>query len=402
VKRLTKMIGMPIWTRELVILALGVFFLRFGEGVVGGARMNFFIDTLSLTDGQVMWLEGMREVPGLALMFIAALMMHLPLSWRGTAAVLLIGVGYALYAVVQSYTALLVVAVVASLGFHLWMPIQPALSMAMVRKDMSGRVLGSLASVGALASIVGMGAIALVSGIMGAWSLRLYYVAGGLIIVIAAVLMLRLPKDIGSSEAKQPRMLIKGRYWLYYVLTFFEGARKQVLASFGALVLVKYYDLKVWQISSLLLVGAVINFLIAPLMGYLLDRFGERRVMPLSYTGLALCCLGFAFVPNVWLLIGFLILIRILSVLNIGLSSYVNRIAPQEELSPTLTAGVSINHVTSVAMPLIIGALLELPQVNYEHIFIGTAVLIGLSVPFTLAMRTKATPALSTQPVPAE
>lgn len=401
-KRLTKMFGMPIWTRELVILALGVFFLRFGEGVVGGARMNFFIDTLGLTDGQVMWLEGMREVPGLALMFIAALMMHLPLSWRGTAAILLIGVGYALYAVVQSYTALLVVAVVASLGFHLWMPIQPALSMAMVRKDMSGRVLGSLASVGALASIVGMGAIALVSGIMGAWSLRLYYVAGGLIIVIAAVLMLRLPKDIGFSGAKQPRMLIKGRYWLYYVLTFFEGARKQVLGSFGALVLVKYYDLKVWQISTLLLVGAVINFLIAPLMGYLLDHFGERRVMPLSYTGLALCCLGFAFVPNVWLLIGFLILIRILSILNMGLSSYVNRIAPQEELSPTLTAGVSINHVTSVAMPLIVGALLELPQINYEQIFVGTAILIALSIPFTLALRARPTPALAAQPLPAE
>jgi MFS family permease len=402
VKRFRKMIGMPVWTRELALLAFAVFFIRFGEGLLGGASMNFFIDTLGITESQVMWLEGMREVPGLALMFIAALVMHLPLVWRGAASVLLIGIGYALYATVQSYTALLVMAVVASLGFHMWMPIQPALGMALARKEMSGRVLGSLASMGALASIVGMGALALVSGLMETLSLRVYYVVGGLIIVIAAVLVLRLPRDIGATKAKQARMLIKRRYWVYYVLTFFEGARKQVLAGFGILVLVKYYDFRVWQVSTLLLVGAVINFFISPLLGYLLDHFGEWRVMPLSYTGLALCCLGFAFVPNVWFLILCLTMIRILSILNMGLSSYVNRIAPQEELTPTLTAGVSINHVTSVAMPLIVGTLLKLPQIDYGHIFVGTAIVIAFTVPFALAMRSEAKPVLAPQPLPAE
>ena len=83
-----------IWTSNLILLASGVFLLRFGEGLMGGVRTNFFVDTLGLSGGQVLWLEGIRELPGLGLIFIAALTMHLPLSRRAAASVLLMGVGF--------------------------------------------------------------------------------------------------------------------------------------------------------------------------------------------------------------------------------------------------------------------------------------------------------------------
>ena len=70
---------------------------------------------------------------------------------------------------------------------------------------------------------------------------------------------------------------------------------------------------------------------------------------------------------------------------SMGLSTYVYRSAPPEELTPTLSAGISINHVTSVAMPLVAGALL--PIIKYEGIFLGTGTLILLSVPLALALR---------------
>lgn len=96
-----------IWTANLILLASAVFLQRFGEGLLWGSRTNFFIDTLGLRGGQVLWLEGIRELPGLGLIFIAALTMRLPLSRRSAAAVFIMGVGYALYAVVNSYMALL-------------------------------------------------------------------------------------------------------------------------------------------------------------------------------------------------------------------------------------------------------------------------------------------------------
>lgn len=67
------------WTGNLILLACAIFLNQFGQGLLGGARTNFFIDALQLSGGQVLWLEGIRELPGLGLMFIAALTMHLPL-----------------------------------------------------------------------------------------------------------------------------------------------------------------------------------------------------------------------------------------------------------------------------------------------------------------------------------
>ena len=60
------------------------------------------------------------------------------------------------------------------------------------------------------------------------------------------------------------------------------------------LVLVDTFSLKVWQISLILLVSGLVNFLGSPYLGRLLDRLGERWVMTSSYLLLTLCCVGFA------------------------------------------------------------------------------------------------------------
>ena len=44
-------------------------------------------------------------------------------------------------------------------GFHLWTPLHSAMGMSLSRRENTGHVLGTLASVGSLAAITGMGAI---------------------------------------------------------------------------------------------------------------------------------------------------------------------------------------------------------------------------------------------------
>jgi len=384
VTQIWKKIDSTIWTTNLVLLASATFLLSFGQGLLGGARTNFFIDTLGLTGEQVLWLEGIREIPGLALMFIAALVMHLPLAWQTAAYILIMGIGYALYAPVDSYGALILVALIASLGMHGWLPLNSALGMSLTTKDKSGRVMGILSSVSALASIVGMGGMALAGKLLATMSLRVYYALGGALIIVAAVFVARLPKHIGSTEQRQPRMLLSRRYWLYYVLTFLQGSRKQAMGTFTTLVLVDHHGLEVWQISLLLLVSSIVNFAAAPSLGRWLDQYGEKATLTASYVLLTLCCAGYAVVRSVWVLTVLVIFIRLLLVCGIGLSTYVNRIAPPEELAPTLSAGISINHVTSVGTPLLAGVLL--PIVGYSGIFWATAGIILLSIPFTLAI----------------
>ncbi len=376
-----------IWSTNLLLLVISVFLINFGQGLFQGASTNYFVDTLSLSGAQVLWLQGIREIPGLLLILIAALSMHLPLAKRAAIAVLLMGIGYGLYAVINSYAALVLMALTASLGFHSWVPLQSSLGMGLASKEHSGRVMGVLASSRSLAVIVGMGGLALVSRLATDLSLRFYYVLGGGLIVFAALLILRLPNDIGAPTNGQRRMLVKRKYWLYYVLTLFEGVRTQVFGAFGTLILVQQFGLQVWQISLVLFISGVTNFVASPLVGRLLDHVGERAILTGGYLLLALGFVGYATLPSAWMLSAMVVLINMLFLCSMGLTTYVNRIAPPEELVPTLSAGVSFNHVTSVSMSFVAGTLLGI--VGYQRLALGAAAVILLSVPFALAVRVR-------------
>ena len=391
-RRLFERVDYTLWTRNLVLFAVAVFFASFGQGLTLSVRMNFFVDTIGLSSERILWFEGVRELPGLVLIFFAALTMRLPLRRQAAVSVLLMGIGYGLYAFIHSYSALIMVAIVASFGFHLWTPVNSALGMSLAGRDNAGRVLGSLSSVGSLASIAGMGVIALVSGLFSSASLGHYYLLGGVAIVIGALLILRLPSRIGATDATPPRILVRRRYWLYYLLIFFSGSRKFVLSSLITLVLVQTFDLQVWHISTLMLIGGILNLVLAPYMGSLIDRFGERRTMPIAYAALALCCLGYATIANLPVLIGLWVVMQVAAPMGLGLSTYVYRTAPAEELTPTLSAGVTFDHISSVGMPFLAGAVI--PTIGYQGIFVITAITILVSIPFArmLFVRVLASP----------
>jgi predicted MFS family arabinose efflux permease len=274
------------------------------------------------------------------------------------------------------------------------MPLHSTLALSLAPRERSGRVMGTLGSVSALAAIVGMGTVALVGRLAGGVSLRAYFVLAGVMMVGAAMLLWRLPPRLGSTQVAPRRLLVSRRYWRYYALTFFEGSRKQVLGAFAALVLVQTFRLAAWQISLLLLASAVVNFAAAPGLGRALDRWGERTTLGISYLLLIGTCVAYATARQVWLLGILFVAIKLLVVLEMGLATYVNRIAPREELTPTLSAGISVNHITSVAMPLLAGILY--PVIGYRGIFLGAAGMIALSLPFVLTL--KAAPATGHAP----
>ena len=371
-----------IWTRNVIILSLTVFFARFGSGLQGGVSTNFFVHDLGLGGDQVLWLAGIREIPGLSLIFLAALMMRLPQSRRAFLSLLLMGPAYGSYALVHSYGALIAMALIASVGFHNWMPLRSSLGMGLVGRKRSGRVLGRLNSVGSLASMGGMLMVALFSERLG---LRPFFAFGGLFLIIAAITAYRLPRDIGASVEKTPRIVLRKRYWLFYVLTFFEGSRTQVFYTFGAWVLVDNYGFNAQRMSILLIASGIVNFILSPYMGNWVDRFGERLTLAASYVGLVLVFIGYATLHDPWALSGLYIAINFLVMFRIGLHTYINRIAPDEDLSPTLSAGVSINHITSVGMSLVAGTLLRF--IGYEGLCWGAAGVILVSIPFALAIR---------------
>ncbi|MFH1569043.1 MAG: MFS transporter [Gemmatimonadota bacterium] len=374
-----------IWSPQVVVLALTVFLASFGQGLNGGVSANFFVHDLGLGGDQILWLAGIREIPGLSLVFLAALTMWLPQPWRASLSLLLMALGYGCFALVHSYGALIALSLVASVGFHNWMPLQSSLGMSLVDRAQSGRMMGRLSSVGALASMGGMLVIVLLSERLG---LRPFFAAGGVLLLAAGAMVFRLPREVGAREEKVPRILFRKRYWLYYVLTFFEGSRTQVFYTFGGWVLVNSYGYTAQRLSVLLILSGVVNSLASPHMGNWIDRFGERLTLTASYVGLVVVFAAFALVHHPLALGGLYIAINLLVLFRIGLHTYVNRIALPGDLSPTLSAGVSVNHISSVAMSMVAGSLLRV--VGYEGLCWGAAAVILLSVPFSLAIRTAA------------
>jgi len=257
------------------------------------------------------------------------------------------------------------------------------LGMGLVGRERSGRIMGRLGSVGSAANICGLLVVVVLSERVG---FRPFFAVGGVLLILAAVAVARLPRDIGASTDRIPRMVLRRRYWLFYVLTFFEGSRTQVFYTFGGWVLVSQYGYTAERLSALLILGGLFNSVMAPRMGNWIDRYGERRTLTASYAALVLVFIAYGTVHHAWALGGLYLAINFLVTFRIGLHTYVNRIAPPEDLSPTLSAGVSINHITSVGMSLVAGTLLRV--VGYEGLCWGAAAVILTSIPFSLAIRT--------------
>ena len=62
--------------------------------------------------------------------------------------------------------------------------------------------------------------------------------------------------------------------------------------------------------------------------------------------------LGYAFIPSRPVLWGLFILDNALFALGMAMTTYVRKIAPTSEHTPTLSMGVAMNHVAAVVVPL--------------------------------------------------
>jgi predicted MFS family arabinose efflux permease len=120
--------------------------------------------------------------------------------------------------------------------------------------------------------------------------LQAYYIVGAALICLAAFVLMRIPREVGATVSPQPRILLRRRYWLYYVLTLLEGSRKQVLGTFGSLVLVEMYGFQVWQVSLVLLAGHQ-SMVCAPTWPPVV-RMERRRAAGRSYVGWWLAAWG--------------------------------------------------------------------------------------------------------------
>jgi predicted MFS family arabinose efflux permease len=367
-------------TRDLRLLAFTIFCVSFGFGSYFSTFNNFAVEALNLQPSQLGILESLREVPGFLMFLVAALTMRVAEPILATIALGLLAVGLGAYYAVDSVPTLLLYSLVWSIGLHAWMPLSPSMALSLADERSKGRRLGQLGAVGAFGTICGMVLVFLGGKYIG---YRNIFVLAGVIVAAGAVSVSMIRRDIGQKE--KPRMVFKRRYSLYYALVFLEGCRKQVFITFAIFALVRNYHTPLQIVAGLMIANNLMNIFLAPKVGRLIDRIGERKVLAFCYAALIPVFLGYAFIKHPPILYSLYFLDNLFFLGSIGLTTYLHKIAEPEDVMPSLAMGVSVNHLAAVIVPITGGFLWA--KLGYQIPFYGGAIVVAISVLTVLRMK---------------
>ncbi len=339
-------------TRDLRLLAFGVFWAMFGFGAFSAAYNNFIVQVLHLTPFQLGMVESIRETPGFLVVVVAALTMTVAEPLVAAGALILFGVGIGAFYGVGGVPSMIVWSLVWSVGLHAWMTVQPSMTLALAEEKRKGRRLGQLMAISSLGTVLGMVLVLAAGSFIG---FRIVFVISGLTIIFGASAVMAISRDIG--HARKPRMAFKRRYGLYDMLTFLEGCRKQVFMTFAIYLLVRNYHTPLPLVAALMVFNNIVNFATFEWVGKMIDRFGERRVLFVCYSAAIPVFVGYAAIGVPLLLYTMYALDNFFYIGSIGSNTYLHKIAKPQDLHPALAMGVSANHAAAVAVPLVGGIL---------------------------------------------
>ena len=360
------------WSRDWALLAAAVA----GVGLFFGVQLtlfnNFIVERLDIEPRELGWVESLREVPGFLNALFVALMIRMAPSLVAAAALAVMGLGLMAYADVGSVPALILYSLVWSVGFHCWLPMEATLALRFSPPGGKGRWLGQLRAIHSIAMLVTIGGCMVLLKLVNYEGM--YLLAGGATVLGGAALLFA---SRGHAEVEEKGLVLKRRYGLYYLLQFLEGCRRQIFTTFAVFALVKVHGMPVETTMALLLINQVLITLTAPAVGRLVDLLGERRMLTVGYGLLSLVFVGYGLIDHRPTLYVLYCLDNLLFMSGIALTTYINRIALAEDLKPTLSMGVTMNHFAAVAVPLLFGTAWHF--FGHRVIFLTAAVLALLS-----------------------
>jgi len=364
-------------------------------GLKHGVQNNFLADILNIDSFERGIVEFFREMPGLLLIFILALMYRFSDSRVFKIGIALMAGGITGIFLVSAseyfMTKLLVVVfmVIFSAGEHIIMPVRSTIAMELAKREKTGASLGISASISQLGNIAGFLFVTGIFFVLDRFGytrvdLLGYRIVFGIAaaLMTAAALVAAALKET-TLKAPRQRFYFAKKFKKYYIMEIFYGSRKQVFLTFAPYVLILQYGADPSIISILMAVCAGCCMLCSPLIGKLIDKVGYKAVMVGDTLILVAVCLlyGFShrlFVPAVAFIVVCcnFVLDQIISVASMANNVYVQRISSnREEVTATLSTGISVNHIFSVFIALLGGWIWK--TAGIEALFTMSA-LLGL------------------------
>ncbi|NQV80233.1 MAG: MFS transporter, partial [Alphaproteobacteria bacterium] len=246
--------------------------------------------------------------------------------------------------------------VVMSLGFHYYETTAQSLSLQWFDKKNAALWFGRIISVGSFAGIVAYALIYLGIEMAGLDFKWVYLVGGGVTVLLAVAAWILFPVFPAKVEQNK-HLVLRKRYWLYYVLVFMSGARRQIFVVFAAFMLVDRFGFDAGTIALIFLANSALSMVLAPRIGRLIVIWGERKALTVEYIGLIAVFVAYAFVSNPAIAIGLYIVDHVFFAMAIAMKTYFQKIADPADIAPTAGVSFTINHIAAVVLPAAFGVL---------------------------------------------
>ncbi len=372
-----------------------MFIFGIAGGLYGGSLNNFLAEILGIGRFERGIVEFFRELPGLLLFVLLAFLYRIPENRIIRLAFFFSFMGMLGLAAAAHVPWVAVGFIVLwSTGEHVIMPARQSISIHAALPGKEGLAMGLTRSAGNVGMVLGFYLVSFIflilPGMAHALVFRVVFAAGALFTLAGLLFTFRLGGHEG--HVKRPRLNFQKKFTKYYILEMFFGARKQVFLTFAPYVLILTYGASIKLIATLYGIYSLANIFMNPLVGKLVDGLGYKKVLILDSALLVLLCLLYGFAghlfPPLWafrVVCLVFVLDSILFSAMIARSVYVKTLSrDRDEVTSTLSTGISVNHFISVIIALLGGLLWK--TMGVEMLF-SAAALFGLaSMIFTLTL----------------
>lgn len=351
---------LPLWRGPVGLLVVMAAAMPLAFSVWSALLNNFVVERAGFTGVEIGWLQSVREIPGFLAIGVLAVLLFMREQTLALASLATLGAAVAVTAWFPSFQGLLLTTIVSSIGFHYFETVNQSLQLQWLEKSRAPQVLGWLVAAGSAASFLAYGVIVVLWLSFDIGYEAIYLLGGGATVMIALACFVAFPR-FEAPNPQRKRLVLRRRYGLYYGLQLMAGARRQIFVVFAAFMMVERFGFTVPQLTALFMASFAANVALAPLIGRMVARLGERTALGVEYLGLACVFLAYGglyrFGWGAEIAAALYVVDHVLFALSLSLKTYLQKIADPRDMAPTAAAAFTINHIAAVFLPAVLGYL---------------------------------------------
>ena len=313
---------------------------------------NFAAEMVHLDGSKVGMIQSIREVPGLLTLLLVFVLLLVREHRLAALSVALLGLGTAITGLFPTYSWLILTTVIMSFGFHYYESTNQSLTLQYFSTAISPLIFGRLRALAAVSSV----AAGLMVYFLGAVAkYREIYLAIGAIVFLAGLWGLFQNPTHAGIIPQRKKMFLRRKYTLFYILTFLSGARRQIFVVFSILLLVQVFHFSVRDMTLLFIVNNIVAYILNSLIGKAINRFGERFISSIEYSGVIVIFLVYAFSTSKNLVMLMYVFDNILYNFDVAIRTYFQKVANPADIASSMSVGFTINHIAAVFLPALGG-----------------------------------------------